>query len=102
MAMEDLNTLLKQRFTAPYRDLTAADADDALIQILQERRKELPYTAQLRWEDLRRLNKDTRFAKELQRTYNGITYSLVPNDKRYTFPIPDLEIQLYGMPQNER
>lgn len=102
LAMADLNTLLKQRFTNPYTDLIATDADDALVKILQERRKELPYTGQLRWEDLRRLNKDPRFAKTLQRTYNGVTYSLPPNDNRYVFPIPDLEIQMYGMPQNER
>lgn len=102
-AMTDLNTLLIKRYqTGTFSPLTAVSPDDALRQILQERRKELPYTGQLRWEDLRRLNKDTRFAKTLTRIYNGSTYTLPPNDERYVFPIPDLEIQLYGLPQNPR
>ncbi len=72
------------------------------MKILEERRKELPFTGQLRWEDLRRLNKDQRFAKILVRTIAGNEYQLLPNSKRYVFPIPDIEIELSGIPQNER
>lgn len=101
-AMADLNTLLKTRWrTGTFVDYTATSADDALKQILKERRKELLYRG-LRWTDLRRLNKESRFAITISRTINGVTYTLPPNDPRYTLPIPDNEIQLSGIPQNER
>lgn len=101
-AMGDLNTLLVKRFkTGTFIPLVAANADAALSIILNERRKELIYRG-LRWSDLRRLNLDPRFAVTLTRTLNGITYILPPNDKRFTFPIPEIEIRAYGMPQNER
>jgi hypothetical protein len=80
---------------------TASSSDDALIQILNERRKELLYRG-LRWTDLRRLNKDPRFAITLKRIINGVSYTLPPNDNRYAWPIPDNEIALTNMPQNER
>jgi hypothetical protein len=101
-AMIDLNFLLINRYkTGTFTPLTATNADDALVKILRERRKELIYRG-LRWTDLRRLNQDTKFAVTLSRTYNNVTYTLPPNDKRYTFAIPDIEIQKYGMPQNDR
>ena len=101
-AMTDLNTLLINRWTTgkfiPY---SAVSADDALVQILKERRKELVFTG-LRWSDLRRLNKDSRFAITLYRNLNGVQYSLPPNDPKYALPIPDKEIQLNPIPQNIR
>jgi starch-binding outer membrane protein, SusD/RagB family len=102
-AINDLNTLLRKRYvTGKFTDLTAVDANDALDKVLRERRKELPFTGQLRWEDLRRLNKDPKFAITLKRVISGATYSLPPNDSRYVYPIPDLEIQLSGIAQNPR
>lgn len=101
-AMADLNTLLLKRYkTGTFTPLTAANADAALVIILNERRKELIYRG-LRWPDLRRLNQDPRFAVTLTRSLNGNTYTLPPNDKRYTFAIPEVEIRAYGMQQNER
>lgn len=101
-ALTDLNTLLIKRFkTGTFTPFTVSNSDDALATILNERRKELIYRG-LRWSDLRRLNLDTRFAITLTRTLNGITYTLPPNDKRYTFAIPEVEIRAYGIPQNER
>jgi len=101
-AMQDLNTLLINRWkTGTFIPYTATSADNALIQILNERRKELLFTG-LRWTDLRRLNKDSRFAITLYRNINGVTYSLPPNDIRYALPIPDNEISLNPIPQNPR
>lgn len=101
-AMQDLNTLYQKRWknTVPYVTLTATDANDALRQILTERRKELLFRG-IRWSDLRRLNQDPNFAKTIVR---GLTtpYSLPPNDPKYVYPIPDNEIQLSGIPQNPR
>lgn len=101
-AMTELNSLLSTRWKrntfVPY---TAANAEDALRQILEERRKEL-FARGLRWQDLRRLNKDPRFAVTLRKTIQGKTYELPPGDNRYVLPIPDDEIRGAGLEQNER
>lgn len=102
-ALADLNLLLSNRYkSGTFTPLTASDPDQLLDKILLERRKELPFTGQLRWEDLRRLNKDPQYAITLTRHNNGQTYTLPPNDPRYVLPIPDSEIQLSGIQQNER
>jgi len=102
-ALDDLNLLLSYRYkTGKFIPLNISNPDELLSKILDERRKELPFTGQLRWEDLRRLNKDQRFAKKLVRTIAGTNYELLPNSRRYVFPIPDIEIELSGIRQNER
>ncbi|WEK17918.1 MAG: RagB/SusD family nutrient uptake outer membrane protein [Candidatus Pedobacter colombiensis] len=102
-ALSDLNRLLVNRYkTGTFTAVTAADATAALALVLTERRKELPFVANIRWEDLRRLNKEIAFQKTLIRTVNGTNYTLLPNDKLYVLPIPDNEIQLTGLIQNER
>jgi hypothetical protein len=88
-AMTWLNTLLRTRYvTGTYVDKTAASADEALQIVLTERRKELLMHG-VRWSDLRRLNKDPRFAKTITRVVKGQTYTLQPNSLQYTLPIPD-------------
>jgi len=102
-ALQDLNSLLVHRYkTGTFVALNIDDPETLLSKILEERRKELPFTGQIRWEDLRRLNKDPRFAKTLVRNIAGTRYTLAPDSKRYVFPIPDNEILLSGIPQNER
>ncbi|SIO53273.1 RagB/SusD family nutrient uptake outer membrane protein [Chitinophaga niabensis] len=102
-ATDDLNKLLKNRYKkGAYTDFVATDGDVALVKILEERRKELPFTGQIRWQDLRRLNKEPRFARVLKRLYNGTLYEIQPNDKRYIYPFPQNEIDLAGIQQNER
>lgn len=101
-AMESLNTLLVTRWKwGTFTNLTAANAEEALRIILQERKKELVNRG-TRWGDLRRLNKDPRFAITLKRVMNGQVYTLPPNDLRYTLLIPDEVIKLTGIPQNPR
>jgi len=55
-----------------------------------------------RWTDLKRLNKDSRFAVTLSRTVQGTTYTLPPNDPRYALLIPSEVILNSSMPQNAR
>lgn len=101
-AMADLNTLLINRWDkAFFSPLTSMTADGALKLILTERRKELAGRGN-RWEDLRRLNQESVFAEILKRELAGKIYELPVNDKRYTLPIPDDEILMNAIPQNER
>lgn len=100
--MSTLNALLNKRWrTNTFIPFTAQNATEALVIILRERRKEL-INRGIRWSDLRRLNQEFRFAVDQQRTVNGITYTLPANDKRYTYPIPQNEINASGIEQNER
>lgn len=102
-AMRTLNSLLINRYkTGTFMPLTALNPEEALSIILQERRKELPFVANIRWEDLKRLNKESQFQKTLTRVINGVTYTLTPGNIRYVFPIPQDEIRLSGIQQNDR
>jgi hypothetical protein len=86
-AMTTLNTLRIKRFTtADYTPLTASTAAEALQDVLVERRKELMFGG-MRWFDLKRLNKESAFAKTLTHTLSGATYTLAPNSNNYLFPI---------------
>lgn len=101
-AMEDLNLLLKNRYkTDTYHPLTTDAADEALAWVLEERRKELVLRG-TRFVDLRRLNKEARFAITLKRMVNDQEFTLPPNDKRYALPIPGNVIDISHIPQNPR
>ncbi|HEX2629037.1 MAG TPA: RagB/SusD family nutrient uptake outer membrane protein, partial [Chitinophagaceae bacterium] len=99
-AMQDLNALLAKRIK-PFVPLVAGSADEALTFILAERRKELPFR-ELRWSDLKRLNKEPARATTLTRNLNGQLYTLAPNDLRYTLLIPDEVIRITTLQQNPR
>ena len=99
-AMTELNGLLITRWKAnTFIPFTANDMASALQIILTERRKELLFR-NLRWADLRRLNKESNFQKILSRNVNGQIYTLIPNDNHYVLPLPNKVIQLSGMAQN--
>ncbi len=101
-ALRDLNTLLKNRWkNGTYTNLNSDDAEKVLQWVLQERRKELLFR-DLRWMDLKRLNKEERFETAIKRKLNGIEYQLPPNDPWYALPIPASVIQLSGIVQNPR
>jgi len=100
-AMNMLNKLLITRWKkSTYIEKVASNRPEALQLILEERKKELVARG-LRWDDLKRLNKDPIYATELRRNVNGKIYVLKPNDLRYVFPIPDSEIA-NGLIQNPR
>jgi hypothetical protein len=100
-ALADLNHLLRKRWKGNYEDIVSQSEEEVLSTVLRERRKELVFRG-LRWGDLRRLNKDSRFAVTIARTLNGQVYKLLPGDKRYVLPIDEQEIRLSGIEQNER
>lgn len=102
-ALSDLNKLLLNRYkTGSFNAIVGNDPDIILRKILLERRKELANTGNIRWEDLRRLNKDLRFQVTLKRVVNGLEINIPPNDSRYVFPIPQNEIRISGLEQNIR
>ncbi|WP_343701386.1 RagB/SusD family nutrient uptake outer membrane protein [Chitinophaga sp.] len=103
LALKDLNKVLMNRYKqGSYVDFFTNDEEALLKKILEERRKEFPFTGQIRWQDLRRLNRDARFATTLYRKSFGMTYELLPNDRKYIYPLPQREIDESGVQQNER
>lgn len=102
LGMGDLNVLLRHRCdTESFVPVSARDQEDALQKVLHERRKEL-YMRGIRWEDMRRLNKDARFATTLVRQIDGQRYELPPNDPKWVWPLPVTEVEFGGLRQNER
>lgn len=106
-AMDQVNRLLITRWDAnasipakPYQNVTASSSSDALDKVLLERRKSLLWRS-VRWTDLKRLNLEGRNII-LTRNLEGTIYTLEPNSPRYVLPIPDDEIGLSGIPQNNR
>lgn len=100
--LADLNRLLEHRTQRDrFEPLRIQSEEDLLDAVITERRKELVLRG-VRWEDLRRLNREPSFATTLVREIDGERYELAPNDVRYTWPIPEKEIELEGMEQNER
>lgn len=101
MATQFLNDLLVNRYvTGSFTELKFTSAEEAIQGVLLERRRELVWRA-LRWDDLRRLNRDGADIT-LSRRVSDKEYLLPPNDPRYTFPIPDNEIRLSNIEQNKR
>lgn len=100
-ATRDLNHLLLKRFKAgTYKPVQYNNAQDLLVLILKERRKELLWRG-LRFLDLRRLNLEG-YGITPSRTVGGNTYVLPPNSPLYVLPIPDDEIAASGIQQNKR
>jgi hypothetical protein len=101
-AMTTLNILRKARMKSEtFENLTATSKDDAIKKILEERRREKPFT--LRWYDIRRLNHNedpnddvgtiTRTfypvnATGIMGSLAPVTYKLEPNSRNYAAPIP--------------
>lgn len=97
-----LNQFKRKRYdNKSFTPFNADEVEEVLQEILLERRKELLYRG-LRWSDLRRLNMEGAAIK-LQRTFKGETYTLLPNDPKYVYPIPP-EVIAYNpdMKQNSR
>lgn len=105
-ALGDLNRLLQSRWnthggSTPYVAVPSGSAGQVLERVILERRKELVFRG-MRWNDLRRLNKDAAFAQTISRTALGLSYSLPANDPRYTLLIPQNAINRAGIEQNPR
>jgi tetratricopeptide (TPR) repeat protein len=83
-----VNTLRKARFKpADYTALTAPNDAQALVLILQERRREL-FGRGYRLFDLKRLNLDPAMVKTVTHPFGSQSLTLAPGSNRYIYPIP--------------
>jgi len=99
LALQDLNTLLENRFSNPYTPIVMTDAKETLKVILEERRKELLFRG-TRWTDLRRLKDDPELSVVPERYINGQTYRLLPNSNGYVISLPAIVMNRTDMEQN--
>ncbi|SUB77569.1 RagB/SusD family nutrient uptake outer membrane protein [Porphyromonas macacae] len=86
-AISYLNTLRDHRII-DNKPLKATDEEDALRQVLDERRREMVFQGCTRLIDLKRLNREPRFAKTIVHDVDGTKHTLLPNDPKYILPIP--------------
>ncbi|TYR33625.1 RagB/SusD family nutrient uptake outer membrane protein [Sphingobacterium phlebotomi] len=103
-AMTLVNQLRTNRMQAHTgRTLTAENAEDALLKVLAERRREFPFS--LRWGDIRRFAytattiDDIIVSRDFYEYENGVankavpkTYTLPLKSRRYAVPINQLEV----------
>jgi tetratricopeptide (TPR) repeat protein len=103
LALSMLNKLMKTRWDQDtFIPFTARDKDEALGLILTERQKSLLFR-NVRWADLKRLNKEPSFRKILYRKIDGNEHELAVMDLRYAFLIPKRAMaQASGIIQNKR
>jgi hypothetical protein len=81
--------------------MTFVDEEELLDFIVEERRRELVLRG-VRWEDLRRFNKDPKRRVTLRRELHGEIYELLPESKKWVWPLPMEAVMLGGLEQNER
>lgn len=109
-ALKYLNDLRENRYVT-YTEFSASNEDDVLREILDELRRELAFYGLFRFYDLKRLNKDPRFAKtiihKLEKRDDDLNiigeeeYKLEPNSYKYSLPIPK-EVLRFNPDMQER
>ncbi|TDQ81076.1 RagB/SusD family nutrient uptake outer membrane protein [Sphingobacterium yanglingense] len=97
-----MHSLLQKRYaTGKVPTLEFLRNKSAVLElILEERRKELVWRS-IRWSDIKRLNRDGKQIT-LKREIGDKIHTLLPDDPKYIFPIPDDEIAFSGLIQNRR
>jgi len=102
-AMEIVNMLREKRIrTATYVEISATSDEDALIKVLDERRRELAFSGQ-RWTDMKRLDKDGRMpeVRRLNVESQEVEGSLPPHSPNYVYEIPSRVLMFNpGMTRN--
>lgn len=99
-AMGYLDEVRKNRcITGKYTRLNAADADEAMRLVREERKRELFLTCN-GFFDMRRFC--TEFNETLTKEFDGQTYTLAPNSTLLTFPFPLKAMQTSDLKQNSK
>lgn len=96
--------LLRDKRVKNHVHLQAASDKETLRMVLEERRREFAMFGSTRLIDLKRLNREPAFAKEIVHTIgNTERYTLPANDKRYILPLPPKVLgQNPSLPQYDR
>lgn len=85
------------------KQLAKTNTTDALRIVLEERRREFVMGGSARLTDLKRINKEGRFKKEIVHVTGGETFTLPANDNRFILPVPPKVLSANpGFPQYER
>ncbi len=99
-ALADVNYLLSKRLdNKTFKPIVEQDKHDLLDFVLAERRRELAFRC-LRWTDLKRLNRESKYRKTIMREFEGKTIALESGDDRYLFKIPKESVMYNGITQN--
>lgn len=85
-AMQLINTVRNNRMMNN-EQLTASTKEEALIKVLEEKRREFCFKGPMRLFDLKRLNLESQFQKTITHTADGETFILPPNDVRSIMPV---------------
>ncbi len=98
-ALEDLNTLRKNRYPTGNFFLLTEDSSPDIIQLtLDERRKQLCFRSGIRWLDIKRLSNDTKYKINPRRVIEGREYLLLKEGFRS--PIPKNVVEISGIEQH--
>ncbi len=82
---------------------TTYSKDEVLKMVIDERRKEFAFVGLTRLIDLKRLNRESWFAKTITHSAGSEgTWTLPANDLRYIMPVPENVLSFNDMPQYER
>lgn len=88
-ALNHLNEVRRKRYnTTAAVDFTSTSMDAVLAEVLDERRRELPFHG-LRWFDMRRLDMENRMPAITRYTAQNVAVAILePHSSRYTLQIP--------------
>ncbi|TKC61465.1 RagB/SusD family nutrient uptake outer membrane protein [Pedobacter hiemivivus] len=93
LALDDLNTLRKKRFTsATYHDLVSSGADDLLQKCYDEKRREFFDEENHRWFDLRRHDMPSFTHSYYESDVQVLKYVLLDHDPGYVLQIPKIAL----------
>ncbi|NCC46942.1 MAG: RagB/SusD family nutrient uptake outer membrane protein, partial [Bacteroidia bacterium] len=85
-ALQLVNKVRENRLQ-DFSELQASTNEEALIKVLEEKRREFCLKGPMRLFDLKRLNLEQRFQKTITHTADGETFTLPANDIRYVLPV---------------
>ncbi len=103
--IELLNTLRDKRIknNVHYTTADTPTKEAALRLVVDERRREFAFCGPTRLFDLKRLNREDWFKKDITHTADGDTWTLPANDLRYIMPVPQTILDFNpNMPQYDR
>ncbi len=87
-ALEHLNTVRRNRYTGADKDFNSDDQQEVFDEVLEERRRELPFHG-LRWFDMRRFDMEDRMPVVNRfNAANEIVATLEPKSNKYTLQVP--------------